>query len=287
MASQGRKSMRNSPQTLGGQKLRELRQSAGISLMELSVKLDGEQGKLIDTGHINRIETGNIKKPLAETLEVILAGLHATYRERRAVLEAFGYTVRVTLPTVEEIEEARSLVAHELNDSTYPVYLVDFAQRLWMWNRYVPRLIGMHPDDPATSRFVGVTLFDLAFNPAYDTRLLIANPDDYLPAMLAFLKVAISSFHEEEWYTELIAKLSTFAGFSVIWDQLPEDAVQRYAHRSIIPLKVHVPGAGLLQFRLSSTDFLLDPRFQIGHFTPYGATTLHACAVWAEEEGVL
>src|SRR5947207_1211067 len=105
MASQGHKSTRNSPQTIGGQKLRELRQSAGISLMELSVKLDSEYGKLIDTGHINRIETGNIKKPLAETLEAILYGLHANYRDQRAVLEAFGYTVPMTLPTEREVSE--------------------------------------------------------------------------------------------------------------------------------------------------------------------------------------
>jgi transcriptional regulator with XRE-family HTH domain len=287
MATRRPKSKQTNLRTLGGAKLQELRKAAGLSLLELAGKLESDLETSIDAAHINKIETGSIKKPQADTLEAILGGLAASYRERRDVLEAFGYTVPITLPTAPDIEGARRLVAHELNDSTYPVYLVDFGQRLWAWNRYVPRLIGLHPDDPALSRFVGVTLFDLAFNPALDTRLFIANPDDYLPAMLAFLKAGMYAFHEEEWYKELMAKARTFPGFSTLWDGLPEDTFQRYPSRSIVPMKVQVAGVGVLQFRMSSTDFLLDPRFQIGHFTPYGATTLRQCAIWAEEEGVL
>lgn len=272
--------------TLGGDKLRELRQAAGLSLMDLAVRLETDLGKSFDTGHINRIETGTITKPQVETLEILLDGLHASFRDRRDVLEAFGYKVPVSLPTAHEIEEARQLTAYELNDSTYPVMLIDYGQRLWAWNRYTPRIIGLDPDDPATIRFAGVTVFDVTFNPAFATRLLIANPEEYLPVMLEFIKAGIYCFHEEPWYKELMARVSTFPGFSTLWDSIPVDALQRYAHRSIVPIKVNVPRTGVLHFRMSSTDFLLDPRFQIIHFTPYGARTLNACAEWAKEEGV-
>jgi hypothetical protein len=50
------------------------------------------------------------------------------------------------------------------------VYLIDDGQRLLAWNRDVPRLIGIHPDDPALTQFVGVTIIDLASNPAFITR---------------------------------------------------------------------------------------------------------------------
>jgi transcriptional regulator with XRE-family HTH domain len=275
------------PKSLGGEKLRELRQVAELSLVELATRLEVEHRSLIDAGHINKIERGSIKKPLVETLEAILAGLSASYRDRRDVLELFGYTVPVMLPTDQEIDEVRRLTAYELRDATYPMYLIDVGQRLWAWNRYTPRLIGLHPDDPSTNRFLGVTIFDLAFNPALETRLLIDNSDEYVPAMLQFVKAGISAFREEHWYQELMGRLRTFPGFSALWDSFPENPLPRSAYRSIIPVRVRVPRVGVLQFRVSNTDFLLDPRFDIIHYTPFGATSLRACADWAEEEGVL
>lgn len=287
MPLQRRKSQLLQPKTLGGRKLQELRQAAQLTLVDLTARLETDHGTPIDAGHINKIETGNIKKPLAETLERILAGLSAGYRDRRDVLEAFGYAVPTTLPSEQEIAEARRLTAYELEDSTYPVMLIDCGQRLWAWNRYTPRIIGLHPDDPATTRFAGVTIFDVTFNPAFVTRLLIANPEEYLPAMLEFIKAGMYRFHDEPWYNEIVGRASTFPGFRAVWDSLPADTFQRYAYRSIVPIKINVPGTGVLDFRMSSTDFLLDPRFQIIHFTPFGAKTLRTCAEWAEEEGVL
>lgn len=57
-------------------------------------------------------------------------GLGANYRGRREVLESFGYHVPWDLPSETEIAEVRALVASELEDSTLPVYLVDYGQRL-------------------------------------------------------------------------------------------------------------------------------------------------------------
>jgi transcriptional regulator with XRE-family HTH domain len=287
MALRRRKLKQPTPRTAGGTKLQELRNAAKLSLLELAAKLESELEKPIDAGHINKIETGSIKKPIAETLEKILAGLHASYQDRRAVLEAFGYQVQMTLPTIQEVEEARQLNIYELNDATYPTMLIDYGQRLWAWNRYTPRIIGLHPDDPAISQFVGVTIFDITLNPAYETRLLIVNPDEYLPAMLQFIKAGIDRFHEEPWYQDLMSRLRTFPGFSAMWDSLPTYAFERFAYRNIVPVRIQAPGSGVLQFRMSSTDFGHDPRFQIIHFTPFGATTLRACAEWAEEEGIL
>jgi GNAT superfamily N-acetyltransferase len=185
-------------------------------------------------------------------------------------------------PSEPEVAEAITLSAHELHDATYPVCLIDHGQRLWAWNRYTPRLVGLHPDDPATARFFGVTTLDLAFNPAFETRLQIENPDDFLPAMLHFAKVDIYPYREQPWYQELIAKTTGFPGFRDLWERLPTDTL-----RSVVPLRATIPGIGLLQFRMSSADLLLDSRFQLLHFTPFGAHTLRTCADWAEEEGVL
>jgi transcriptional regulator with XRE-family HTH domain len=271
--------------TVGGQKLRELRETARKSFLELASTIQVDLGEQIDAAHINKVETGRIRKPEARTVTIILDALEANYRDRRDVFEAFGYTLPMTLPTPKEIDEARGLSAHELNDSTYPVYLIDLGQRVWAWNRYLPRVLGLQPDDPAMQRFLGITLFDIAFNPAAGTRLLLDNPEEYLPAMLDFIKASIYPFHKEPWYQELIGRARTFPGFSQIWDSIPSDPFQRYPPRSIIPLHIKV-GSEVLRFRGSSTDFHLDPRFRIVHLTPYGEKTLLAVARWAKEEGV-
>jgi hypothetical protein len=61
--------------------------------------------------------------------------------------------------------------------------------------------------------------------------------------------------------------------------------MRRMATERIIPVRVHVPEVGLLEFRLASQPFVLDPRFQFISYIPFGATTLRQCACWAEAEG--
>ena len=61
---------------------------------------------------------------------------------------------------------AQRLTVNELNDATYPMLLIDFGHRLLAWNRYALRRIGPHPDDPIVETYIGVTTFDLVFNPS-------------------------------------------------------------------------------------------------------------------------
>ncbi len=277
-----RKTKPQNPKTVGGTKLRELRRAAGLSLVDLAAKLEAELEKSVDPKHINRIESGDIKQPTAETLEAILAGLNASYRDRRAILEAFGYNVPINLPSEQEIAVVVQLTAGDLHDATYPVCLIDFGQRLWAWNRFAPRLIGLHPDDPATANFLGISTVDLIFNPTVETRLLIANPEVFAPGIVHNIKVGIEPLRDQPGYRELLGQWSSFPGLIELWDIVPADMV-----RSVVPLKVTVPGRGMLQFRTYNAIYEADPRFELLHFAPHGAQTLRVCAEWAEEEGVL
>src|SRR5680860_1860356 len=86
----------------GGKLLRAIRQDAGHSLIALAGRLE-DRGVRTDAAHIQRIETGQIARPTAETLDAILThGLDAPYRTRRDVLEAFGYRLPWDLPTERE-----------------------------------------------------------------------------------------------------------------------------------------------------------------------------------------
>ena len=208
----GRESKRRYLPTPGGQRLQDLRKQAGLTLADVEAKARYR----IDTAHLHRIETGRIKRPDPETLEVILSALEVSFVDRRDVLEAFGYKIPRNLPTEKEIEQARILCEHELHEATFPVYLIDDALRLWAWNRYVPRLIGMHPDDPALAQFVGVTMIDLAFNPAYPTKFLLDNPDEFLPMWLHTVKTALQPVQDEPWYGDWLTKARALPGFSEI-----------------------------------------------------------------------
>lgn len=270
----------------GGALLRELRQEAGLSLMELAGRLD-DKGIRIDAAHLQRIEAGNIARPNADTREAILTmGLDAPYRTRRDVLDAFGYRLPWALPTEAEIEEGRRLCAHELQSATWPSYLMDHGQRLWSWNRYVPRLLGLEPDDPAPARFVGLTVLDLVFNPAAGINLMIANAEEFRPLFLRMFKIQTQPHVNEPWFLELLERARDWPGFAELWEGLPEEAEQVLATQPIIPIEFRVPGADTpLRFRVALIYLTLDPRFQVVHWIPYGATTLRHCALWAEEDG--
>jgi transcriptional regulator with XRE-family HTH domain len=266
---------------MGGQKLKSLRERVGFSQVVLAAEAQ------IGNAHVSNIEAGIIEQPTYETLDKLLTALNASFAARRDVLEAFGYRVPYSLPTEQEIEDAHRLCEAELNDVTVPVYLMDDGQRLLAWNRYVPRLIGVHPDDPLLVHFHGVTLIDLALNPRYATTFLIDNRDEFLPMWLRIIKTSLDPFREEQWYIELIMHARELPRFSEIWDSISVDPIRQVSTERIIPLKVAVPSIGVLSFRLASQPFILDRRFQLLSYIPFGATTLRQCANWAEEEGML
>jgi transcriptional regulator with XRE-family HTH domain len=117
-------------QVAGGLLLRELRRAEGMILIELAGRLK-DQDVRIDASHLQRIETGRIVRPTADTLEAILTvGLGALFRTRRDVLEAFGYRFPWALPTERKIEDGRRLCAQKLRSATWPSYLMDHGQRV-------------------------------------------------------------------------------------------------------------------------------------------------------------
>lgn len=270
----------------GGMQLRALREAAGYSLGELAGRID-DQGGGIDAAHLQRIESGRIKRPASATLETILTdGLGAPFRRRRDVLDSFGYRLPWALPTDREIEEGRRLSAHELRSATWPAYMMDIGQRVWAWNRYVPRLLGLEPDDPAPARFVGLTVLDLVFNPLVGTNLMIANPERFHPLFLRMFRVQTLAHAHEPWFHELIARASAWPGFADLWASLPATADEALDDQPIYPVAFSVPGVDEpLQFRIILIYLTLDPRIQVVHWIPFGAAAFRHCAQWAEADG--
>jgi transcriptional regulator with XRE-family HTH domain len=270
----------------GGASLRALRRAAGLTLIELSGRLD-DAGIHIDAAHLQRIETGQIVRPTADTLEAILEiGLDAPYRVRRDLLDAYGYRLPWALPTPREVEETRQLCANEVSTATWPTYFMDYILRIWGWNRYFPRLLGREPDDPANDRFIGITHIDIVLNPDLGTSRQIANAADFAPVMLTMFKILTKPHQHELWCLEFVERMCRWPGIGELWSGLPDDADEVLPDQPVLPVEITVPGIEpVMRFRITPITFSPDPRFQIMHLIPFGAATLRECANWAEEAG--
>jgi transcriptional regulator with XRE-family HTH domain len=270
----------------GGAMLRRLRQAAGLTLADVAGRLDDANIR-VDAAHLQRIETGQIARPTADTLESILkAGLNAAYLVRRDVLDAYGYRLPWALPTEQEIEEARQLCAPEVSTATWPTYFMDYALRIWGWNRYFPRLIGRSVGDPAIERFIGLTHIEILLNPALGATQQVANAGEFVPLMLTMFKSETRPYQRDPWFLDLLQRGHSWPGFMELWETLPDDADRVLPAQPVLPIEIHVPGVEpVMRFRITHITVAHDPRFRIVHLIPYGATTLRECAMWAEAAG--
>ena len=269
----------------GRETLRSLRENAGLSQMELALRLS-DAGVRVDQAHVQKIESGAIKRPTAATLDAILtAGLNVPYRVRIDVLAAFGYQLRWELPTEQDIEIERSINADELTRTIWPSYMADYAHRIWAWNRLFPRLLGTTADDPGNAAYAGLTVLDILFDPAVGTNRQIANAESFAPVATAWYKVMTRQYREEPWFQDLMTRAKTWPGFSEIWDQIPEGPQVMLVQPPVIPVEIHVPGlASPLRFRNIHPRVGFDPRFEIVHLIPMNVETQAICAAWASEE---
>lgn len=264
--------------TPGGTKLRGVREARGRT--QLWVELEAELG----TGYLQRVESGKVAQPERATVERILDALGARYSERREILESFGYVVWIPPPNEDDIAWACAVSRRELQEFPFPAYVLDCTTRLLAWNRSFPRLLGVVPDDPLLARLARRSLLELWFAPASPLTSLVAEPEVFLPALIRALRHETRQFHSEGWYQEVLARLMELPRFRHYWavvEQKPEPAG---AARALVPLRLAVPGAGLLQFRLSAEPFTWDARFRVVYYFPSDTATMRQGMAWVPRE---
>ncbi len=258
--------------TPGGARLRALREQAGRT--QLWVELEAELG----TGYLQRVESGRVAQPERATVDGVLAALGARYGERREVLELFGYTVPTPLPTEDDVTWAIEVSHRELHDVAFPAYALDCAHRLIAWNRFVPPLFGINSRDPTLGGLARRSLLAPWFDPASPLTRALAEPDAFLPALVRALRYEMQQFGGEPWYSELLARLRELPRFRHAWSRVEEEPPPASAARALVPVRLVVPGAGRLQFRLSSERFTQDARFRMIYYFPADPATMRWCA---------
>lgn len=261
--------------TPGGAKLRALREQAGRA--QLWVEAEAALG----TGYLQRLESGRVVQPERPTLERILTALEARYSERREIFALFGYTVATPLPTDADRAWARDLARRELQAVTFPAYVLDCAHRLIAWNDYLPRLLGVAPGAPLPGRLAGRSFLGAWFDPDAPLAPLVAEPERFLPALIRAMRYEMQLFGAEPWYTDLLAELQALPRFRHYWGVVEREPPPASAARALTPVRLAIPGVGLLQFQLSSEPFIRDARFRAIYLFPADPDTMRHCAAWA------
>lgn len=263
--------------TPGGALLRGLRE--GRRRSQLWVEAEAEIG----TGYLQRLEAGRVVQPGRVTVERILTALDARYAERRAVLTAFGYTVAIPLPTLDDHAWAREECRDTLETVDFPAYVLDCANRLVAWNRFFPRLLGSGPHDPLPGLLAGRSLVAPWFDPASPLAPLVAAPEQFLPALIRALRFEMRRFGDEPWYEgQVLIPLRALPAFRHYWALVEREPAAAGAGRALVPVVLDLPGIGRLQFRLAAEPFARDPRFRAIYYFPADAPTMRRCAAWAE-----
>ena len=264
----------------GGAALRALRERAGRT--QLWVETEAELG----TGYLQRVESGKVAQPERRTLARVLDALGARYSERRAVLERFGYTVAAPLPGEDDIRWAREACQRELHAAPFPAYAIDCTTRLIAWNRHVPRLLGLPADDSALRRVARRPLLAAWFDPTSPLAPLVAEPDTFLPALLRAFRYEMEQFRVESWPVALLDQLrADLPRFRHYWSLVERESVPASAARALVPVRLIVPGAGRLAFRLSAEPFTRDARFRLVYYFPADPATIEQCVRWAGGDG--
>lgn len=266
--------------TPGGAWLQALREAAGRAQLWVEAEAD------LGTGYLQRVESGRVAQPERPTLERILDAPCARYSERREVLQLFGYAVRTFPPTDDEIARACAACQRELHDAPFPAYALDCTHRLIAWNGYVSRLFGLFPTDPALRGLAGRSILATWFDPASPLAPLVAEPEAFLPALIRALRYEQQQFRVEPWYAAMLAELrAALLGFDRWWVAVAHEPVVATAARALVPIRLAVPGAGCLLFRLSSEPFTRDARFRVVYFFPADPATMLRCAQWGSTGG--
>ncbi len=261
----------------GGALLRALRRQQGRT----QLWVEAEAG--LGSGYLQRLEAGRVAQPERATLERILAALGARYSERREVLGRFGYAVATPRPIAEEIGWARDACRRELDEAAFPAYALDCSPRLIAWNRLVPPLFGVATDDPRLTRLTQESFLGAWFAPDSLLAPLVAEPERFLPALLRALRYEVEPFHAEPWLAEELARLwRTLPRFRHYWAAAAREPAPVSADRPLVPLRLAVPGAGSLEFRLASERFTRDARFRLIYYLPADPETMRWCAEQAE-----
>lgn len=261
------------PSTPGGHQLRALRERYGKT--QLDVELDANLG----IGYLQRLELGKVQHPARDTLERIVEALGATFSERRALFECFGYAIPFSMPTDSEFQWAITVFQAESVSHVTPAYLLDCSHRLLTWNPPVTRLF----DDIASETNFAL-MPELVFNPAHAVGASIINREAFLSAQIHILHYEQQRWGDATAYAAFIDRMRHYEIFDRQWRKHKPITSQPMMTRPLTYLQLDTSD-GVLQFWLIAQAFAQDPRFRVIYYLPADQPTTQQCHAWSHDGG--
>lgn len=203
---------------------------------------------------------------------------------KRATSWRLGYIAQAPLPSCADRAWARSTCQPDLDEVLFPAYALDCTARLVTWNAYLPRLLGLLPDAPLPASLTERSMLFSWFDPSTRLGATVLEPATLHPAMSRALRSELEQYQSETWPEDLIAALLTMPRFRAVWMTIASEPLPASARRARVPLRLQVPGAGTLEFRLAAEPFARDPRFRTILLFPADLPTIRWCAACAESD---
>lgn len=225
-----RHSHRKPSLTVGGERLRILRESRGKTQLEL--ELDASLG----TGYLQRLESGKVQQPERDTLERVLTALSSSFAERREVMQLFGYAVQLTIPDEAEIQWAINVFRAEMATITVPAYVLDCSHRLLTWNPLAAKLYSLEPFTVAEDRTDYMSMPRLIFDPRLKVSPSIVNGEEFYPSQIRVLKYEQQRCGVDLWYEGFIEEMRHCGEFDHYWSRYGREQIQF----TMRPLRSHL-----------------------------------------------
>jgi hypothetical protein len=102
--------------------------------------------------------------------------------------------------------------------------------------------------------------------------------------MIRALRFELRQFRTELWAAAVVTQLrEEWPRFRHYWALVSREAEPVGAGRALAPVRLAVPRAPILQFRLASEPFRRDARFRGIYYFPDNPETMQHCAAWANQ----
>lgn len=260
------------------------------------IKVDGERASkeniALNAGITSRtltdIEDNITQQPAQRIIEAIFQILDRyktiNWYTKRDILGAYGYRLAIIPPSEEEGKRACESWERASSEYWFPSYLVDITHRIWAWNRFAPRLLGIRSqNDPRINEFRGINLLDLNFDlvPRY---VRIINRDECLSSFVDTLKALFQPYHGEEWCHQWLNNArARYPEFALLYDRSPNRHLSSPEAANQIPIILATSDDRQLKFLVNSGQYANDPRFAIAQWMPLDDFTTSTCQQWKAE----
>jgi transcriptional regulator with XRE-family HTH domain len=260
--------------TLGGL-IKDYRLKKRLSQLEVSLRIGWS-----DTTRLSKIEQGRVGKPTRETIEKVIKALDLNEQEKGEFLYQGGY-----LPSDEEIKAIIKEFAKKIDSWPYPAYMMDLSWRLLYCNPLSLIAFNLPLSWLKDVPIYKPNVLEFPFLPKDQYPVDVEKGEDikslksFQLAQIANFKTENFRYQKETWYKRIVQNMMKSEEFRDLWFTV---SLKEYYKKLLDHEYKRITGVfegkkKSLDFYLSTTKLIEDPRFQICFYFPANPDSLKFC----------